>query len=444
VGGAGDPTPVDHLSGPTQWGFTAPPSEPERQLQVSLHPVSLSQAREAFKVLATCRGRCGSLECKRLTAVALCRGGRRSLVLKSKLWFGLAVTVLAVLACSLVVRARAATRSASPDSALRQKIVSFLREKYAIPDNDPVAAGPLQSSQNPSYYECMVTVTEGAKNQSRPLSISKNGRYLALTPMFYLGQNANADIVNDTRTFYKLPPSWTITVGSLQTSPVPNFFQTAVAFDNNGKKGGATFYVTRDKRYAVLGSVYILRTPREVEHLISTDNQPYSGGANAPVTIVEYADLECPTCARLQPFLENELLPRYGDKVKLVYKDFPLPMHPWSRKAAIASQCAYQIDPSAYAPYRSAIFAHQDQINFANVRDQLLQLGEAAGIDRLKLAACLDSDASLSRIQADLREGQELQVDSTPTCFINGKIFVGLESPQNYYNAVDEALRSAR
>lgn len=290
----------------------------------------------------------------------------------------------------------------------------------------------------------MVTVSEGAKTQSRPLSISKNGRYLALTPMFYLGGNTDGDIVSDTRSFYKLPPTWNITVGPLQSSPVPNFFQTAIAFENKGKKGGATFYVSADKRYAVLGSVYILRSPQEVERMINMEDQPYSGAADAPVTIVEYADLECPTCARLQPFLENQLLPRYHNQVKLIYKDFPLPMHPWSRKAAVASQCSYQIDPSAYARYRSAIFAHQNEINFANVRDQLLQLGEQAGIDRLKLAACLDSQTPLPRIEADLHEGEKLQVDSTPTCFINGRILVGLQPPQNYYNAVDEALRSAR
>jgi protein-disulfide isomerase len=368
-------------------------------------------------------------------------------VLESKLLKGLAVTATVTMICGLALWAKPASRSNStvvPEPVLRQKLVNFLRGKYAIPDNDPITAGPLQSSQNPAYYECVVTVSEGAKNQSRPLSISKNGRYLALTPMFYLSANTDADIVSDARTFYKLPPSWNITVGPLQSSPVPNFLQTAIAFENNGKKGGATFYVTGDKRYAVLGSVYVLRSPREVERLINTENQPYSGGADAPVTIVEYADLECPTCARLQPFLENQLLPRYGNQVKLIYKDFPLPMHPWSRKAAIANQCAYQIDPSAYARYRSAIFAHQNEINFANVRDQLLQLGEQAGIDRLKLAACLDSEASLPRIEADLREGQKLQVDSTPTCFINGKILVGLEPPQNYYDAIAEALRTTR
>jgi protein-disulfide isomerase len=367
--------------------------------------------------------------------------------LKSKLRDALAVVGLAAIAYGVVLWAKPASRSttaALPRSVLREKMVSFFRAKNMLPDTDPVTAGPLQSSQNPAYYECLLTVSQGAKSRTFPVSISKTGRYFALTPMFYLSSNMDADIVNDTRSFYKLAPTFNISVGPLQNSPVPNFFQAVITADVNGKQQRGVFYVTGNKHYAVLGPVYVLRSPREVERLINTENQPYSGGANAPVTIVEYADLECPTCARLQPFLENQLLPRYGDQVKLVYKDFPLPMHDWSRQAAIANQCAYQIDPSVYARYRTAIFAHQGQINVANVRDQLLQLGEAAGIDRLKLAACMDSQASLPRINADVEEAERLQVDSTPTCFINGKMLVGLEPPQKYFDAIAEALRPSK
>lgn len=331
-------------------------------------------------------------------------------------------------------------------SVLRQRLSEFLRAKFGIPDTDPITMGPLQSSQNPAYYECMVTVTEGQKHRSQPLSISKTGRYLALTPMFYLGANTDADLVSDARTYYKVPSSWNITVGPLERSAVPNFLQASVGFQNGSKKSGGTFYVTSDKHYGVLGSVYILRSPREVESLINTENQPYSGGADAPVTIVEYADLECPTCARLQPFLENQVLPKYGNKVKVIYKDFPLPprIHPWSHEAAIASQCAYQIDPAAFARYRTSIFAQQEQINVANVHDKLLQLADDVGIDRLKLAACLDSQASLPRVEADLREGKELQVDETPTCFINGRMIVGFQPAENFYKLIDQALGTGR
>jgi protein-disulfide isomerase len=368
-------------------------------------------------------------------------------VLESKLGKGLVVAAAVTGICCLALAGRPTRRSNSgalPESVLRQKIVNFFRAKYTLPATDSITAGPLESSQNPAYYECLVTISSGTKSQRLPLSISKTGRYLGFTPMFYLSGDANVDIITDTRTFYKLPPASNVAVGPFQSSPVPNFLQVPITVESGGQRKQGSFFVTADKRYAVLGAVYVLRSPGEIERMINTENQPYSGGPEAPVTIVEYADLECPTCARLQPFLENQLLPRYGNQVKLVYKEFPLPMHPWSRKAAVANQCAYQIDPSAYARYRTAIFAHQNEINFANVRDQLLQLGDQAGIDRLKLAACLDSDASLPRIEADMREGERLQVDSTPTCFINGRIVVGLESPEAYYNAIAEALKPAR
>ncbi len=363
---------------------------------------------------------------------------------KSGKWPVLAA--VAIVLSGLFLRAESnyhTRRIALTESALRDKVIDFIRAKYAIPETASITIGALGSSQDPAYYECMVTVVGPAKTTSRPISVSKNGRYLGLTPMYYLGSNPSQDIVDDARTLYRLPSGSSLSLGPFQGSVVPGFLQTNVTFENSGTKQGGIFYVTADKRYAVLGPVYILRSSGEVERIINTHDQPCSGPHDAPVTIVEYADLECPTCARLQPFLEQQVLPKYGDKVRIIYKDFPLPMHPWSRKAAIASQCAYQIDPSAVAAYRTSIFAHQDQINFANVRDQLLGLGEQAGINRLKLAACLDSEASLPRVEADLQEGNRLQVDSTPTCFINGQIFVGLE-PAEYYKAIDTALKDAR
>lgn len=363
---------------------------------------------------------------------------------KSAKWPVLAAAAIVFTGLFLRAESNDHTRQvALTESTLRNKVVSFLRAKYAIPKTAAVTLGALGSSQDPAYYECTVQVTTGVKTTSRPISVSKDGRYLGLTPIFYLGRDPSQEMVADARTFYKLPSVLNLTLGPFQDSVVPNFLQTKVTLENHGKKEGAVFYVTTDKRYAVLGPVFILRSSGEIERLINTNNQPCSGPPNAPVTIVEYADLECPTCARLQPILEGQLLSRYGNKIRVIYKDFPLPMHPWSRKAAIASQCAYQIDPSAVAAYRTSIFAHQDQINFTNVRDQLLDLGEQAGINRLKLAACLDSDASLPRVEADLREGNELQVDSTPTCFINGQILVGLQPVENYYKAIDSALRDA-
>jgi protein-disulfide isomerase len=119
-------------------------------------------------------------------------------------------------------------------------------------------------------------------------------------------------------------------------------------------------------------------------------------------------------------------------------------MHDWSKTAAIANECVYQIKPEAYAPYRSLIFQNQFTINVANVRDALMGYADQVGVDRVTLAGCLDSKASLPRVEEATREGKRLDIQSTPTCFINGRMLVGFPSPEAYYKAVDAALEEAK
>jgi protein-disulfide isomerase len=184
---------------------------------------------------------------------------------------------------------------------------------------------------------------------------------------------------------------------------------------------------------------------REALRAIVTANQPSQGPPHAPVTIVEFSDLQCPMCARLHEFLEKELLPKYGDKVRLVFKEFPLvTIHDWTLTASIANQCVYQINPQAYAPFRSLVFQNQSSINATNARDLLLSYGEQVGVDRVRLAGCLDAKAALPRIEENAREGKILNIQFTPTCFINGRKVVGMPSADAYYKAVDEALRDAK
>ncbi|MGH9353185.1 MAG: thioredoxin domain-containing protein, partial [Terriglobia bacterium] len=282
------------------------------------------------------------------------------------------------------------------------------------------------------------------KTASEIDSISKNGRYLARSAMYYLGPDPKSGLLRSIRDRFKLGTEWQLSAGPLEPSPIPGFMQANVTAERNGSKQSQDFYVTDDKRFAVLGQLFVLRTPKEVESLINTRNQPHSGPLDAPVTIVEYADLECPHCAEMQGFLENVLLPRYGNKVRLIYKDFPIPSHDWSREAAIANQCAYEINPAAFVPYRTSIFAQQAGINVTNVREMLLNLGEQAGINRLRLAACLDAKTSLPRVEADYNEALRLQVFFTPTCFIDGHPVVGNAPPEDFYRVIDEALRRAK
>jgi protein-disulfide isomerase len=109
--------------------------------------------------------------------------------------------------------------------------------------------------------------------------------------------------------------------------------------------------------------------------------------------------------------------------------------------AAIACQCAYEMNPASYVPLRTAVFRNQQLINVTNVRETLLTYGEQAGLDRVKLAGCLDAKSSYPRIQRDLAEAKRIDVNQTPTVFINGRMIVGLPSEEAYFQAIDGALR---
>lgn len=246
---------------------------------------------------------------------------------------------------------------------------------------------------------------------------------------------------------FGLPAAVKLTVGAFRESFDPNLLEATVTVDDGKQTKDQKILISKDGHHLIVGDVFDLgANPRaDALRVISTHNEPSQGPGDALVTIVEYADLQCPQCARLHEFFESELLPKYPGKVRIVFKDFPLlAIHDWTERASIASQCAYQISPREFVAYRSLIFRNQSGINATNSRDMLLNLASQAGIDSLKLAACLDSQASRPRLEQNLSEGKKLGVASTPTCYVNGRLVVGFVSPDEYYTAVDEALRTSR
>ena len=108
----------------------------------------------------------------------------------------------------------------------------------------------------------------------------------------------------------------------------------------------------------------------------------------------------------MQEELETEIIPKYGDKLRVVFKEFPLvTIHDWALTGAIAAQCTYQIDPSKYVAFRSAVYKNQESLTGDHARDMLLHFGAEVGVDNMKLAACIDSQGSLSRVEANMHEG---------------------------------------
>jgi len=323
------------------------------------------------------------------------------------------------------------------------KVVSFIRERFSVPETTKMSAEAFRDSPFPDYYQTTVTVDDGKQKKTQPVFATKDGRYLVLGNLFPLA-GGSSQLAPQLRQIFKLPPDAQLTVAPSK-SVFPEYSQVTATVTQGSKKQSQNFFVSKDEHLLVAGSLYGLNasSERDVVRTIVTESQPSVGPVRAPVTIVEYADLQCPSCARMHEFLEKQLLPKYGDKVRIVFKEFPLPMHDWSSTAAIANECAYQISPSTFFEFRTKIFASQNAINVTNVRDQMLSLGEQAGVDRVKLAACIDSKASQPRVEKGLREGQLLGVSSTPTFFVNGKILAGQASPEAFFKTVDEALAAS-
>ena len=175
-----------------------------------------------------------------------------------------------------------------------------------------------------------------------------------------------------------------------------------------------------------------LRAPEAPVLAISTDDQPSKGNPNAPVTIVEFTDFQCPSCANAQPTLER-LVAEYGDRVRLVARDFPLEQHEFARKAAEAAEAARA--QGKYWEYAALLFTNQKALSV----DKLKEYATRVGLDRAKFDAALDSGQFADKVQRDYQEGVLLGVGSTPTFYVNGRI-TNERSYEGLKAAIERAL----
>jgi len=157
-----------------------------------------------------------------------------------------------------------------------------------------------------------------------------------------------------------------------------------------------------------------LKQPNPPVFDIAIDDRPWRGGANATVTIVEFTDYECPSCAATQPVLE-EVAKEFGDKVKLVVRSFPLVQHTHAFKAAEASEAARE--QGKFWEYTALLFANQKALEVAKLKEYASEVG----LDRRKFDAALDSGRFSDKVKRDLADGEKIGVDSTPSVFINGR-----------------------
>ena len=180
--------------------------------------------------------------------------------------------------------------------------------------------------------------------------------------------------------------------------------------------------------------VYISK-PKRPSYDIVLGDAPMTGNKDAKVTIVEFSDFQCPFCAKGAEVV-HDLKKKYGSKIRVAFKNFPLPFHNQAEGAAVAGMCANEQSAELFWKMHDEMFAHQDQLDL----ESLKKLAKKVGAKSDKFDQCLAANKYLDRVKADIEEGKKYNVKSTPTFFVNGQMINGAQPIEVFSELIDEEL----
>jgi len=263
-------------------------------------------------------------------------------------------------------------------------------------------------------------------------------------PVALADDAANAKIVDYYRRKANLPPEVTATVSGIKDSTIPGAKIATLSLTRGGQTQEQTILMSADGRYVVFGEVEDVTSDpfKAIAAKIKTDGAPTKGAKDAQVTIVEFSEFQCPYCARAHTTIE-QVMKEYEGKVKLVYKNYPLPFHKWAEPAGIATACAWTLDHDAFWKLYDYYFVNQQQITPENIKDKSLEALAGTKIDKAKWTACYDKKETLGIVKSDMAEGQSVGVTGTPAFIINGRKISGAQPFQNFKAVIDDELARA-
>jgi protein-disulfide isomerase len=198
--------------------------------------------------------------------------------------------------------------------------------------------------------------------------------------------------------------------------------------------------ISKDGQYIVLGEFIDTTVDplKETMNKISLKDVPVKGAEDAKVTIVEYSDFQCPFCKRGNDIIP-QILKEYDGKVKIAYKQLPLPIHNWARDAAIASVCAAKQGNDKFWELHDLLFQNQGKLNPKNAKEEINGFAKQIGLNTDEFDKCIVSPEAAQRVQNDTEEARSIGVSSTPTFVVNGMIVPGA-NPEGLKSAINVAL----
>jgi len=211
-------------------------------------------------------------------------------------------------------------------------------------------------------------------------------------------------------------------VSSIKPAPVPGLAQVDIVLASPQGQQASRLYVTADGEHAVVGDI-IPFGPKPFDTVKKALEKgitgPARGPKGAPVTIVEFGDLQCPACKAAQPAIEG-LIAAEPD-ARFVFQSFPLEMHNWAAKGAAYADCVGIASNEAFWKFIAKTYETQADITAENADEKLTALANGAGVKGAEIADCANTPVTKAHVDASLALGKSVNVTGTPTLFINGR-----------------------
>jgi len=259
-------------------------------------------------------------------------------------------------------------------------------------------------------------------------------------------------IATTIRSYYSdsLPPTVDLTIGDRYPSEVAGFDMLHVDFSQGERHRTNDFLLSKDGN-ALVRWLKIDVSPDPMSQ-IDLKGRPIRGNKDAKVTIVSFDDFECPYCSKMHQTLFPDLAKTYGDRIRIIYKDYPLnEIHPWAIHAAVNANCLAAQNGNAYWEFADLVHADQKKIDgdrssktksIDALDRSASEIGNKYFVNATQLQQCIQKQDDTA-VKASMAEGDKLGVNATPTLFINGERMEGAAPEEALRTVIDHALKAA-
>lgn len=276
-----------------------------------------------------------------------------------------------------------------------------------------------------SLSVAQTTTTQAAPSLSAPRrTLAKAGADSGAKPAEAPGANLPSEATVDSflqQTFgYEGDLSWKI--ASIKPAAMPGLAEVQVVLATQQGQQISRFFVSADGEHALVGDVipFGARPFDPARRLLEKGiTGPERGPKDAPVTIVEFGDLQCPACKAAQPAIEGLIAAE--PNARFVFQNFPLEMHNWAARGAAYADCVGRVSNDAFWKFVAKTYETQTDITAENADEKLTTIADGAGVKGSEIAACATKPDTTARVAASLALGKSIDVTGTPTLFINGR-----------------------